>query len=662
MSLRHVGDEASFEHDGEGAALLGVRQQLSLSVLWFALNFQSAALLPIVLPVQIALFIAPAGQAGNAQQAAFLGWIGAIGAVITLVATPISGAFSDRTTSGFGRRRPYILLGGVLLLGGASVLADPQDAGYLIAGISIFSVGSGICTGGYQGLLPDLVPAVQRGAASGYLGVMTILGNVGSLALAGLLLGVVSAGTAEATWHGAAIFYLLTGIVLLLGVGITLASVRETPLSAAPPLADTFRQRFSAAWLEPFRHRDFTWVFLTRSFVMLGLNLFLTFIAYYFASVAHIQNFAAATAAVAVLALLGATASAFALGQMSDRIGRVGLVCFSSACMSLAALAFVVLPAGFPLWPLGVVFGLGYGAYASVDWALAVDSLPSPAAFGKDMGIWSIASNLPAILAPLLGGIVITVAGALGYTAQGYRAIFALAVVFLVAGAICILLVRDAVTARKGGQPRERRVGFGWRLAFRTRAGQARGFLRFWPVWERLNRWVHPVHPIPNAPYGLFLVQFTRYRRRPITLPDGTRVGRGDAIAVLHINNRLIAQGAGSANSFRLLGMIAGDLRALAVWSATPGFPPEVRALFGYTLLNRAAPRLGFTLRERGASLYNWLDGFFMMGLLALYNPEGTRRLRHGTTYGSRPVEVWMSRGELARRYGSRGGQGHGAV
>ena len=639
----------------DAVAHLSGRRQLTLSALWFALNFQNSALLPIVIPVQITLFIA-SDQAGSAQQAAIVAWLGALTGVIALVLTPLTGALSDHTIGALGRRRPYIALGAVGLIAGTVVLAAPRSMPALILGLALLFIGGTIATAGYQGLMPDLVPESQRGAASGYIGVMTILGNVGSLILAGLLLGQATgnAVTADAARAGSAIFYVLTGIVLAVGVLLTLFGVHERPLLVVPRQTQTLRQRLDAAWLGPWRHRDFRWVFLTRCSVMMGLTLYMTFIAYYFAQVEQIANFAAVTAALAVLALVGATISAYAMGLLSDRIGRVWLVCFASACMASAALAFVVLPRNFPLWlllPLGVLFGLGYGAYYSVDWALAVDVLPSLDDAGKDMGLWSMASNLPGVLAPSVGAAIFTVAGIVGATAFGYRLIFALAAVFLLAGAVFILLVRDAVIARRRTR-RQRRIAPGWRLAFRTRGGIARGFLRFWPIYERLWQALHRVRPVPGAPEGLLRIDFARYHGRPITLPDGTRIQRGDRIGELHINNRAIARLAPDGRALRLLPLFAASFRALAAWSREPGFPADLRAIYAFTLLGRASGRLGFTLRERPPTLHTRLDRFFMTGLLALYNPGGTGRLRQGSTYGSFPVEIWMSRGELLRRYG----------
>ena len=468
---------------GEATDQLTTRQQLTLSVLWFGLNFQTAALFAVVLPVQILLFVSP-GQVGNAQQAVLLGWLSVLGGVVSLFLPPLVGALSDRTVGTLGRRRPYVILGTVIELLGAWILATPHNLGFLLAGLLIFEAGNNVCTAGYQGMLPDLVPEAQRGEASGYMGLMTILGNAASFGLAAVVLGAVStntlsSGTMGVIRSGMALYYISSGLVLGLGALITVLWVRETRyesygdvllgrgrfVSREPvkPAEERIHDWF-ALWLTPWQKRDFTLVFLTRTSVMLGISVFMTFIAYYFASVAQVTNFVQETAALAVLALGGAASSAFLLGIVSDRLryrlGRVPLVCAATTCMSLAALAFVVFPAGVPLWPMGVLFGVGLGAYFSVDWALAVDVLPSSDNVGKDMGIWSIATTLPAIIAPFVGAVVLSIAGFTGHTALGYRLVFTLAAALLVAGAICVLLVRDRLSPPSARQP-ETSVAFG---------------------------------------------------------------------------------------------------------------------------------------------------------------------------------------------------------
>jgi MFS family permease len=430
---------------------LTVRDQLVLSIFWFSLNIQNAALFPIVIPLQILLFLPP-GQVGNAQQALLLGWISAVGAVVSLIMPPVFGMLSDNTRGSWGRRRPYIAAGAVLLIFSALLLAIAGRIVIFVLALMINQVGSNAANASYQALLPDLVPREQRGEASGYMGLMTILGSIGSLGLAAWLLGQVNLTSTggDIIRHGATLFYVLTGIALLVGALITVIGVHEIPLmpTASKSMRKQesvvlrFRRWFVSNWITPWREYNFRLIFFTRFAVMMGLTLFMTFIEYYFANVAHVTNFVQATAVVALLALFGAICSAFLLGIYSDRVRRAPIVCASTLLMATASFAFVIAPGSFPLWILGILFGVGYGAYTSVDWALAVDAMPQLSTVGKDFALWGSSTNLSSILAPALGSLIIYLVSFYAATALGYRLVFAVATLFLIYGAIFVLKIR----------------------------------------------------------------------------------------------------------------------------------------------------------------------------------------------------------------------------
>jgi MFS family permease len=423
---------------------VSARRQLVLNLLWFAFNFQTAALLPVVVPAQVLLIVAP-GSVASAQQAAYLGWLAAAAAVVAVVVQPLVGLLSDRTRSGWGRRRPHVVWGTAVTLLGAGGLAAAGGPRPFAIAFLVLQAGNNAAIAAYQGMLPDLVPRAQRGAASGVLGLMTILGNAASFGLAALLLGAASAGRPATITGGAAVYYLATIAVLGVACVVTVLGVAE-PSSRGLPV-DTGRglRAVLAEWAEPWRAPSYRWVFIARLLVIMGLTLFLTFIEYYFARVEHAPDFVQATAAVALVALLVAVVSAVGLGLLSDRTRRVPLAFASTLVMALAAVLFLV-GGSIPLWWLGATFGLGYGAYWSVDWALAVDSLPSTRAAGRDLGLVSLTSTLPGMAAPALGGLIIGVAAALGRTEAGYQAVFVAAAACFLLGAVAVLRVREGAT------------------------------------------------------------------------------------------------------------------------------------------------------------------------------------------------------------------------
>lgn len=178
--------------------------------------------------------------------------------------------------------------------------------------------------------------------------------------------------------------------------------------------------------------------------------------------------------------------------------------------------------------------------------------------------------------------------------------------------------------------------------------------LLFWPLWEHLTRWYWHLQPVPSAPHHLLEVRFTRYTGENFHLPDGTLIGKGNAVLELHFRNQAFLELEEQVSAWTYLQLIKQNLIALAHWLETPDCPGHPLAIYGVTLLYRGAPRLGFTLRERPRkTIYSSLERFFLMGLLVLYHRQGLKRLVQGTTYETGIQEAWMSSQALLKHYGN---------
>jgi MFS family permease len=398
-----------------------------LSLFWFAINFQWGALLTVVLPVEVLRFV-PESQKGTA-----LGLLLAGGALVALLVTPVAGALSDRSTLPLGRRRPFIIAGTLLnCLGLIGMQYAPAYIWFFVAFL-VLQAANNLAGAAFHGLIPDKVPPAQRGVASGLMGLLTMLGVIAAVVLSGTLVGRGHAG----------MVYGVIGAVLLLCMALTTWKVDEEPLRRAPRFAlGEFVRSF---WIGPRRYPDFAWMFATRALVMLGFYTILAFLQYFIKDTYHLGGPQAAQATATIGAVVIATAGVAALGAgwASDRIGRKSLVSLAGAFLAATGAVFVFQPPFAMLVWCAALCGIGYGTYTSVDWALAVDVLPSSAAGGKDLGIWSMANTLPQVLGPAMAGPLLD---AFNHQAPnlGYSVVFSASILYVLLGSVFVWKIRGA--------------------------------------------------------------------------------------------------------------------------------------------------------------------------------------------------------------------------
>jgi MFS family permease len=422
-----------------GKRRLSILDHISLNVFWFAFSVLWSSLLVVTIPSQVLSMV------GDARKGTGMAWIMGLGAFIALVIPPFVGAISDRARFRMGRRRPFILAGTVINCLALLGMAYFDSFSLYVLAFLFVEFGNNLAMAAYSALIPDIVPHDQRGLASGYMNLMIMLGTIAGVAAAGVL-------TAKAV---VLLYWLLIG-VLLVAILITVFTVEEEPLTEVKPL--DLGALLRDLWIDPRDQPDFAWLFLSRLLVMTGRYIVQEFLQYYLQDVigppfrvfgtAVASNAEGAVALVVLMIMVGATVSSLIAGALSDRLGRKRLIHLSGGLMVVPG-AFLIMSHNFTLATLlGLAFGLGFGVFASADWALATDVLPSADDYAKDMGIWHIATVLPRVVAVPVAGPILDVFNRLGpawgYPSLGYTVIFSMSMVYVMVGTALVSRIKGA--------------------------------------------------------------------------------------------------------------------------------------------------------------------------------------------------------------------------
>ncbi|BCW73297.1 MFS transporter [Arthrobacter sp. NicSoilB8] len=378
--------------------------------------------LQVLLGQQAAAFSEP-------DKEAILALVTGAGAAVSLVANPLFGAFSDRTTSRRGRRVPWVLFGAVL---GAAALIALAGAPTVAVMTLLWCLVQAGCNGAYAAItaaIPDRVPVPQRGTVGGLAAMGQTVGILAGAVIAAAVAGNFAAG------------YVVSAAALLAGVVLYYVKNDDVPLpaQARPPFSLTgFARGF---WISPARHPDFAWAWLTRLLVNIGNHMVTLYLLFFLNDAVRIRETQGIEPEFGVLILTGLYAVMVIItsvvgGRLSDRLGRrKPLVIISSVVIAVASLILAFAPT----WPGALVgasvLGIGFGCYLAVDFALITEVLPTPLSRGKDLGVINIANSLPQVLAPLIAFPFVALWG-------GYVALYVAAAVIGLLGAVFVVKIK----------------------------------------------------------------------------------------------------------------------------------------------------------------------------------------------------------------------------
>jgi MFS family permease len=407
----------------------GNLQHTALSAFWFGSNFLWLPLTTILIQAQID-DVVPKGSQNTA-----IGFALGLGGLLAVTVPPLVGAWSDRLNTRFGRRRPIMVAGTLLTFPGLFVLMAANNYPEILIGYAIIQFFFNGAQAAYAGIVPDVVPAQQVGKASGFLATMTQLG-IG----AGL-------GASSLFAHNRAIYLVMGAVAALTLIPTVWAARSEGMVRIDRPPARPFGESVRE-FLRPLHEGDFAWVIFTRLMVSSGITVVLYFLVNFFGDVVlgPKEDAAKFTSNWLLVVVLTALPFGFFGGQISDRIRRRKIfVYLAGAAQGFVALVFIAFyPKSVPLvYALGVAYGVGYGLYFAVDWALACDTLPDPKKSAKDMGLFHIALTFPQALLPLFGGALIDYLNKNVDPNVGYRVVFSSAILFLFLGTLLVSRIKS---------------------------------------------------------------------------------------------------------------------------------------------------------------------------------------------------------------------------
>lgn len=362
------------------------------------------------------------------------------------VVSPLTGLWSDRTWLGWlGRRRPFILVGGLLaalllaltpaisrLPPPAALLGLPTDwlrLVPLVLAVVLFTLVFNLADDVHKALLADLTDGAEQNRLSSFSVVVDIGGQVGILLLGGLLWQTAVPDSAFA----------LAAAIILAGVLLTVLGVREPP----PEVWAQQRRTLAAAGAAqgrpvrpPLRALLSTYrgalVFCLVTFAYWsGVNAVLPLVSIY------TRDILGATVGEAqllpALLLLSTTLLAIPMGWLGTRFGKRRVIGTGYAIMGLAALAGLAITTREQGAVVFLLAGIGNAATIVLAIPLMADLVPRRH-MGLAAGALAGASSVAAPLASLVAGGLAQV--------YGPRAIFAVMAAMTSMALVLLLGVR----------------------------------------------------------------------------------------------------------------------------------------------------------------------------------------------------------------------------
>lgn len=399
---------------------------------WFVLGImlgQLGIFIALMGPATVSIQIKASQLASSpAEAASITAFAVAPGALAVVIFNALGGRISDRSTSRFGRRRPWLIVGALGMLVGLALIALAPGAALMAVGWFLAQAAGNLALAAYVASIADQLSPAQYGRASGLVGIASNLAVMIATWLASALTGNMVA------------LFLVPGLIGMVLV-LIFAFMLPEPVLRENRLPFNLRELVLTFWRNPVKFPDFGLAWGGRFTIILASYMFTTFRLLYMENHLGLDAGSATLAVATGVTIYTVTSMVASLlaGWLSDLLGRRKiLVAASILIFGLATYLLLHADTVTAFYVVEAIMGLAYGTYIAVDLALVLEVLPDREQAGKDMGVFNIANALPQSLAPAFGGFLLANLGG----GTDFTALLVAALVAAVIGAVLTMFIR----------------------------------------------------------------------------------------------------------------------------------------------------------------------------------------------------------------------------
>ncbi len=409
---------------------------IKITIFGFALSALWSSLHAIIMPLRLLDFVP------EALKNTYLDLLILTGLILAMAVQPISGAISDRSGFSWGRRRPYILLGGILILLFLPGIGFFGSYAAIFIIYCLLQVSSNTAQGPFQGFIPDLVPEGRRGVASGVRGLLNTVGGIALIRLIAPFMDRYFTGEGD-SWLWLALGAL--AVILLGAMLATVLTVKERPGAGSPrlPLLPTLYKSFK---IDVKARPDFILFLFCCFLIFTAWGALMAHALYYLMDVVGITKPGEVTGNLLIAAGICMLAVVYPAGRLSDRIGRKPIAVSSGLLGALGIAALFFSQSYMHIMLSGGLLGICGGAWMSTQWALATD-LVGKGEEARYLGLVNM-SVAGAGAASRLIGPAIDFFNSLSLN-LGYQVMLLVCFICLVIGSLLLLKIKERGLAKE---------------------------------------------------------------------------------------------------------------------------------------------------------------------------------------------------------------------